>query len=275
VLGISSLIVAINLKKEIYRRDSLFLFGVSVLFFIFSLDGTIQRGEGLLLLCVFLLYVYFLIKYRPALDEKKFEKLLGHFYKPHKIHTLQTYEQALKKGLNYVTYKKLIGLGIDVKTAYREKLMLDIGKHVALGTFGMVVIYFGAKYLISSTLEISSLIHVPEEVLAVSLIAFGTSLPELSVSFVALKKGFGNILMGNIVGSCLANILLVGGISASLAAMDISSFDIVIAIPIMVLMVVFFIRYLQLEWLSRVMQGVTLLFLYGVFILSLALYYFL
>jgi len=273
VLGISSLLIAIDLKKAIYQRDSLFLLAISVLFYVFALNGEITRVEGMALIALLAVFVYLIKKTAPLENEGKFERFLAQYYKPNKVATLKTYEKALEKGLNYSTYKKLMRDGINVKSMYREKLLADITKRCLIALFSMFVIYGAAKYLILSTVELAAAMSVPKEIIAISVIAFGTSVPELSVSLVAVKKKLGNILIGNVVGSCITNILLIGGITSIIRTIKISHFDIFFAMPIMILMVVFFVRYLQVKWFTRVLEGVVLLILYALFIISVIIFY--
>lgn len=79
---------------------------------------------------------------------------------------------------------------------------------------GLVCIAIGAEFLVKGAKVSATLIGVPESVIALSIIAFGTSLPELSTSVIAARKGQSGMVIGNIIGSNVFNILMILGVSA-------------------------------------------------------------
>ena len=82
---------------------------------------------------------------------------------------------------------------------------------------GSVLLYFGADFLILGSKSIASKFKIPPLVVGITLVAFGTSLPELIVSIIAILKGEPGIVIGNVVGSNIANIGLVLGVTAILS----------------------------------------------------------
>lgn len=78
---------------------------------------------------------------------------------------------------------------------------------------GLAALIFGAKYFVSGAVCAARLMHVPEAVIALTVVAVGTSLPELAASLIATKKGETDIAVGNIVGSNIWNILCIMGVS--------------------------------------------------------------
>ena len=78
---------------------------------------------------------------------------------------------------------------------------------------GLAALIFGAKYFVSGAVCAARLIHVPEAVIALTVVAIGTSLPELAASLIATKRGETDIAVGNIVGSNIWNILCIMGVS--------------------------------------------------------------
>lgn len=86
-----------------------------------------------------------------------------------------------------------------------------------------VFLYFGAKLLVDNGIILArDYMHVPERVIAVTFIALGTSLPELVTSIVSIVKGYGNVGLGNIVGANILNLVLVIGIPAAVAGIQLS-----------------------------------------------------
>ncbi len=79
---------------------------------------------------------------------------------------------------------------------------------------GLITIAVGAEFLVRGATVSAELVGVPDSVIALSIIAFGTSLPELATSIVAARKGQSELVIGNIVGSNVFNVLMIIGVSA-------------------------------------------------------------
>jgi cation:H+ antiporter len=82
-------------------------------------------------------------------------------------------------------------------------------KALLLLIISVVFIYFGAKYTVESVVALSELLNIGKEIIAVSVLALGTSLPELSVSLVCVKRGSYDVAVGNVLGSNIFNALVV------------------------------------------------------------------
>ncbi|MCY3553319.1 MAG: sodium:calcium antiporter [Candidatus Poribacteria bacterium] len=82
-----------------------------------------------------------------------------------------------------------------------------------IGAIAIVVV--SAQILIPSVIEIAKRIQVPEHIISATLVAFGTSLPELVTAITAVRRGHGELAVGNIIGADILNVLFVAGVSAS------------------------------------------------------------
>lgn len=107
---------------------------------------------------------------------------------------------------------------------------------------GLVVIALGAEFLVRGAKINAAIIGVPEAVIALSVIALGTSLPELSTCLIAAKKGQTEILLGNIIGSNVFNILMIIGVTSIVSpiqiygdAVQLARFDIWLTLGVSVL----------------------------------------
>ena len=127
---------------------------------------------------------------------------------------------------------------------------------------GTILLYFGADYLILGSKSIASKFKIPPIVVGITLVAFGTSLPELIVSIIAILKGESGIVIGNVVGSNIANIGLVLGVTAILTPIVFSfkkiSFDLYFLIVITFLPLLFIYLGELVLW-----QGICFLLLLG------------
>jgi cation:H+ antiporter len=137
-----------------------------------------------------------------------------------------------------------------------------MGINILQFSLGTILLYFGADYLILGSKSIASRFKIPPIVVGITLVAFGTSLPELIVSIIAILKGESEIVIGNVVGSNIANIGLVLGVTAILTPIVFSfkkiSFDLYFLIVITFLPLLFIYLGELVLW-----QGICFLLLLG------------
>lgn len=151
------------------------------------------------------------------------------------------------------------------KKPVKQKLHLDSKMKLKIGLFfvlGAVAILAGSEILVHSGVILAKGIGVPESVIALSLIAVGTSLPEFATALTALKKGHTNISIGNILGANILNITMVTGISAFVAPLKILKQNLFLDFPVALLvMLVLVIPSFISKRIYRV-QGLALLIIY-------------
>lgn len=104
-----------------------------------------------------------------------------------------------------------------------EVVAMPLLKSIVLTGFGLISIVVGADLTVSGAVNIAALFGLSETLIGLTIVAIGTSLPELITSVVAARKGENEIAIGNIIGSNVFNILLVLGVSASINPIIISS----------------------------------------------------
>ncbi len=98
---------------------------------------------------------------------------------------------------------------------------------------GLLLLFVSGKYLVDSSIAISHLLRIPKMIIGLTVVAFGTSAPELLVSIQAAIAGFPEIAMGNVVGSNISNILLVLAITAIIFPIPVPSSSVKRDWPIM------------------------------------------
>lgn len=146
-------------------------------------------------------------------------------------------------------------------------------KDAVLLVAGAALIAVGADLLVDNGTRIAQALGVPESVIALTFVALGTSLPELVTAITSLLKGHGALSLGNVIGANLFNLVLVSGVSVSLAPFSIPqtstiagrNTSLVLDIPVMFfVMALLTLPALKRGRLSRP-QGVALLLVYGAF----------
>ncbi|MDO4542317.1 MAG: calcium/sodium antiporter, partial [Bacillota bacterium] len=126
----------------------------------------------------------------------------------------------------------------------------------------------GADWFVSGAAGVAGWLRVPAVVIGLTIVAMGTSAPEMSVSLVGALKGQSGISVGNIIGSNLFNLLCVGGLAAIIMPMRVESILIKRDIPISLLAVILFVLFSLGGNLTRC-GGISLLLLFGVFLFLL------
>lgn len=177
VLGLVAIIYPLLLDKNTLKLDWPVMISASILFYLMAFDGMLERYEGILLLVIFVLYIVYSIlnsRKQTKLGEQPVSEVEG---------------LAPEKGSS--TWK-LLGM-------------------VGLGTVGLMI---GAQWFLDGAIEMSRLFGVSEHVISVTVVAFGTSVPELATSAIAAIKRQTDISIGNLIGSNTFNILFILGVTS-------------------------------------------------------------
>ena len=131
---------------------------------------------------------------------------------------------------------------------------------------GSIILGYGSHLFINSSIQIASFFNVPKIVISVSLVAFGTSVPELVTSIVAVRKGEPNFVIGNILGSNIINIFLVLGSSLIISDIYVTILGIFYPSIFMLVSALILILLLLLTNKMNRMHGLLLFILYLIFI---------
>lgn len=107
-------------------------------------------------------------------------------------------------------------------------------RSVVLVGVGIAALVFGAQFLVNGAVAIATALGVSELVIGLTVVAIGTSLPELAATIVAVRRGEVDIAVGNVVGSNIANIGLVLGIPAIIGTVPVAPAAIALDIPLMI-----------------------------------------
>ncbi|RME11334.1 MAG: sodium:calcium antiporter [Ardenticatenia bacterium] len=199
ILGLTGLIFPIVVHSRIVRRELPLMIGVSLALVIFMWDGSISRLDGLLMvlgLIAFNVGAYWEAERGNGLAEE-----------------LAEFEEV----------EELI------ETSGEINRLQEVGR---LGV-GLVVLMIGAQLTVDNAVAIARAIGVSELVIGVTLVAFGTSLPELATSLVAAFRRESDISVGNIIGSNIYNILAILGITSLVRPISISQNVLTVQTPVM------------------------------------------
>ncbi len=194
VLGAMAVVSPFFVNQGTLGRDGGFMLGVSVILLLFGLWGGIPTLAGAALLAVLIGFTIYLYASSRSSDDAQ--------------------EAEAEVGENMVRG------GIPVA--------------IIVTLVGLAGIVWGADLMVDGAIGLARQFGIAEAVIALSLVAIGTSLPELAVSLVAAMRGHAGLAVGNIIGSNISNILLILGSTALLADLPISGTLAMRDIPIMV-----------------------------------------
>ncbi len=177
ILGISSIVTPLVVSRQLIRLDVPILIGVSVVTLLFGLNGMIGTVEGLVLTAGIVVYTVFL--FRMSRREEK----------------------ARQTGISE-------GTGLQFQDDHGWVLQ------VAFIVVGLILLIMGANWLVESSVVLAQALGVSELIIGLTVVAAGTSLPEVATSVIASLKGERDIAVGNAVGSSIFNILAVLGLTS-------------------------------------------------------------
>ncbi len=223
ILGIPLLLArGINIRSKTVRKDSLYMFGISLLPLILMVIGeSLSKIDGIILIIVFLIYSLLLIKQRKTFT-KQVENRIGRF---------------------------------------------EIIVNVFLFIFSAFFLYYAAKLTVKYASLISIDLALPPIFIGLFIIALGTSLPELVVGFHALKKKHEDIILGNIMGSVVANSTLVLGVTALIYPITTNLVIFFTSISFMILASFLFMAFVKAGKKLYWKEGVIMIFIYVLFIM--------
>jgi cation:H+ antiporter len=262
ILGAAAIVLGVAVKEEMVRRDGYVALFAVLLFYLFASDGVISILDAIVFLLLEFSYIVFLLETKSSLEEKhRFKEFITGFFK-------FTYvRKGGRKILSTIDKSRRPKEKPSTETEPEQTLCLkcDLRKELLIVILSVVAVALGAYFLVEGVVFFAYFFGVPEMLIAITLVAVGTSLPELSVTLSAAKKHYGEIAVGNIIGSCISNIFLILGVSAVIYPLTISTSTLLFATPFLVLTTILLILFMKSQWHITQTEGVALLIVYGAF----------
>lgn len=215
IIGLSALICPLIIHSQMIRREVPLMIAISVLLFILSYNGFLSTYEGMLLLIIFVIYLFWLI--REAIQNKKENNVL---------------ENESKK-----------------EFPQEKKSYASLALSVLLLGGGLALVMIGADKLVLGASELARSLGVSDAIIGLTIVSIGTSLPEVVASVIATYKGERDLAVGNVIGSNIFNILCILGLTITIEELQVNEAMIKIDIPVMIgvsiLTLIFFRRGLK------------------------------
>ncbi len=237
VLGIAAVIRPLAVAPQIIRMDVPVMIGASVLLLALAVDQQISRLDGAILVTGLLLYLIFTIR--------------------------QSRKSSLRTQVEFA----------EEYASPSRPTALAMLMQIVLIAIGLTLLTIGAQLLVDSAVIFAAYLGISELIIGLTVVAIGTSLPEIAASVVASLRGERDIALGNVIGSCIFNILSVLGITSLLAPHGIHvppavfTFDLPVMLAVAIACLpIAFNGYAILRW-----EGVLFLGYYAAYTLYLVL----
>lgn len=219
IVGCAAMVAPMIISRNTVRKDIPFAIGASVLLTLLSLDHTLGRIDGIVLLMGFVAFmVYTLVQARSKAEETEADR--------------------------------------------KDRSIWLSALFVAGGLTGLVL---GSNLFVDAASDVAYSLGISEGVVGLTVVAGGTSLPELATSVVAARKGQSAIAIGNVIGSNVFNILLILGLTATVSPLQIegiTTIDMAVMLISVVLVWLFSrTRYTVERWEGTVLVGGYLIYL--------------
>lgn len=212
ILGVASLVGTLRVNTATVKKEIPVLVLITLVFAallsdkVFGLsENLFTRQDGIVLLLFFCIFVYYLIGMSRKKDTSEKDKELKSEINNKKVVRGEELEKNAEEAV------KQTELNED-----NEEKPVSLTKALLMVVIGLVGIVLGSDFVVKSASEIAATFGVSQRIISLTIVALGTSLPELVTSVIATKKGEYDIAIGNIVGSNIFNIGIVAGLPVAI-----------------------------------------------------------
>jgi cation:H+ antiporter len=246
IVGCAAMVAPMVITKATVKKDIPFAVGASVLLLVICLDGftsmstsgnTISRLDGIILLAGFALFMVY--TFQVAFTGKKVAEANG------------AYETNGAYGANGANETN------GAHEAATSSGAMSVWVSLLWVVVGLGCLIFGSNLFVDSATAVARGLNISEGVIGLTIVAGGTSLPELATSVVAARKGQSAIAIGNVIGSNVFNILLILGLTAAISPMQIEGITVVdlsvLVVSIVMVWAFSFTKYTVARWEGAVL----------------------
>ena len=217
ILGVSAAITRLAVGKDTSYVDIPVMLAATIILLVLGIDGTINVYDGIIFLVIFVLYLaYLFVIARKRINKRELAAALE-----------GTTAQSMPATVNFaadgaqpITAPDGQATGADDGTAAdkpadeKEQKKKTIWLSLGYTVLGLLMIVFGSNFAVDSATYLAEKMGVTDRFIGLTVVALGTSLPELFTSVTAAIKKNADIAIGNIVGSNIFNILFIVGLSS-------------------------------------------------------------
>jgi cation:H+ antiporter len=258
ILGTAAMVRPFATSRRMHDRDGFVMVAAAGLLFLTVLDNELSRAEGIAFVVFYVAYVAFAARTDRAGEEVRFADFMEYFFDLQRARFLFGWRRRRRKDANEPEASDTSAE--DRPPRYR--LFVDLG--VAALSCAAVVI--SARFLVREAVWAAGALGLPENVIGLTLIALGTTQPELVIGITAARRGNGDMVVGNVMGSNIANVLLVLGLAGGVHSIEVPEAAVVQTIPMLIFFSLGLLYLIKSGWRVSRRQGALALTCYAAFI---------
>lgn len=242
VLGVGAVLRPFATQPTMYDRDGFILVASTALVFGLALDNRIGRLESVLLLVLYVAFVVFVARSDREGVELRFRDFLKFVFD-------FEYAAPVVRGLRHHRP------WAESRAGSGEFDRHGLGREVLVSIASLAAVIVGARFVVGESIGVAQILGVPENLIGLSIVAIGTSLPELLVSIAAARRGNAELIVGNVMGSNIANGLLIIGVAGLIRPLDVPELSVVYTIPVMIFFTLALLYFIRSDWKITRRQG--------------------
>ena len=241
VIGLCAVLKNVPIKRDTIKKDIPFSIGITVIMLALGIWGMILgHADGLIFIAIFVFYLLRMIT--TAMNKRRSEETDG----------------ALKEKREGASLQAAL---VETKPVWQSAILIGIG---------IVGIILGGTWVVNGASAIATAFGLSQNLIGLTIVAIGTSLPELVTSMVAAKKGEVDLAMGNAIGSNIFNILFVLGIAASISPVAFNTENIVDICILIVVSIIVWLFARSGKKINRT-EGILMLVIYAAYMVYICL----
>ncbi len=256
ILGLSAAIFPLAVSSNTIRKEVPLMIAASIALVILSMfDNKITQLEGALMVMAIISFNYF--SYRQSRKEAESNK-------PTTGSTTSSHAMPIEE------ITETDNTAVPPRAKDIDSSSSIFAKSIPLILLALVLLYFGATLTVDNAVVIATAAGISERVVGLTIVAVGTSLPELITSVIAARKKHTDLSVGNIIGSNLFNVLAVVGISSTIAGISVNP-DIFSDYAIMIGFSLILIPLMRSGFILSRIEGICLVIAYLTYVVMLLL----
>ena len=246
IIGILAVSQPLFVSKWELRREGPMLFLSVLIFLVFSLDGVITQFEALLMIISYFLYLILIIW-----SEKRLARA--------------------KPDVRFADKERLDPMSFDpIESPHAPSSLF---KDISYTLIGLLILLVAAEFTLLSAQDIAREFNIPENVIGILIVGFGTSLPELIADLTAIRRESYGIAIGDILGSNICDILLATGSGAIIINFNVPMVILIFDLPVLFLALALMLYLLWTEKTLKKWEGGLLIGFYGVYVILKLLFF--
>ncbi|MCU0852676.1 MAG: sodium:calcium antiporter [Thermoplasmata archaeon] len=241
VIGLAALIVPLRVTREMVMRDAVFLMTVTIVASVLLLDGAISFFEGVALMILFVPYTMNLLLIEKKAPPEELEEEL---------------EEAV---IHLELMGHLFGRKVEIRAGFQWLF------------FGVLWTVMGAELVVRGILKMTGDFGIDPWLMGVSVVAIGTTLPDIAASYHAAKRGFGDLALGEGIGAGIVTMLLTLGLIGILNPFEFATKEVIPTIIVLNLSTFLVLAFMMRGMKITQMGGIILISTYFGMVLCIAL----